>query len=156
MHDFFGNVCHYTLLNTTGLGYAQCYTQLFGYTQCYAQLFLVTHNIMHNFWLGTSLHTTFFVRHFIMHNIFCQAHYYAQLFWQCTCTLLNKALLLTHIVKHNLFWLCTMLAQQFFWLCILCKLEVKSERKCTADKRCFFMKFINSFLQNLFCSEVNF
>ena len=62
-----------------------------------------------------------------MHNIFCQAHYCAQHFWQCT--LLDKALLLMHIVKHNLFWLCTMLAQQFFWLiCILCKLEVKSER----------------------------
>ena len=142
MHNFFGNVRHYiqsfcscTLLNTTGLGYAQCYTQHFGYTQCYAQLFLVTHNIMYNFWLGTSLHTTFFVRHFIMHNIFCQANYYAQLFWQCT--LLDKALFLMHIVKHNLFWLCTMLAQQFFWLCILCKLEVKSERKCTADKHCF-------------------
>ena len=117
---FFGNVRHYiqsfclcTLLNTAGLGYAQCYTQRFGYTQCYAQLFLFTHNIMHNFWLGTLLHTTFFVRHFIMHNIFCQAHYYARHFWQCT--LLDKALLLTHIVKHNLFWLCTMLVQQFFF-----------------------------------------
>ena len=132
MHNFFGNVRHYiqsfclcTLLNTTGLGYAQCYTQRFGYTQCYASLFLVTHNIMHNF----------LARHIVTHNFLCQAHYYAQLFWQRT--LLDKALLLMDIVKHNLFWLCTMLAQQFFWLWILCKLEVKSERKCTANKPCF-------------------